>query len=130
MGFDLVAIREGERVARREAVVGEPGGQLLQAHGEERRGEDPVEHGFGRLPAPAAAINVDGAVAEDCRLEERQTADVIEMEVAEKNVDLGRRARPERRAERREAGAGVNDEQAPAAADLNARGMTTELAET
>ena len=129
MGLDPVAVREDQRLAGREAVVGEAGGELVQLHREEGRSEDPVENGLRRLAAPAAAMDVDRAVAEDRRLEERQPADMIEMQVAEEDVDLGRRLRPEGGAERRQARAGVDDEQSRAATDLDAGRVPAELAE-
>ena len=82
MGLDPVAVREGQRVAGRETVVGEAGGELVQVHREKGWGEDPVENGLGRLGVPAAAVDVDRAVAQDRRLEEGQAADVIAMTVS------------------------------------------------
>ena len=68
------------------------------------------------------------ALAEEGRLEEGQPADVIEMKVAEEDVDLVGCARRELVPERGQSGAGVDDEQTLAAADLDARRVPAELA--
>ena len=103
MGLDPVAVREDQRLAGRESVVGEAGGELVQLHRKKGRSEDPVENGLRRLAVPAAAMDVDRAVAQDRRLEEGQPADMVEMKMAEKDVDLGGGARPEGGAERSQA---------------------------
>jgi hypothetical protein len=51
------------------------------------------------------------------------------MKVAEEDIDLGRDVGPEIGAERRETRARIDDEEALAAADLDARRMTAEFNE-
>jgi hypothetical protein len=54
---------------------------------------------------------------------------VVEVEVAEEDIDLARRLGPERHSEPRDAGAGIDDEEPPAAADLQARRVPAEFDE-
>ena len=105
----------------------EAGRQLVETHRKDRRRIDPLERRLGALAAEIAAMGADQPVADERRLEERQAADVIEVEVAEEDVAFLRRVRPELGPERRQAGPGIDDEQTLAAAHLDARRVAAEL---
>ena len=75
-----------------------------------------------------AAIGVDRPFrVEDDRLEERQTRRVVEMQMAQQEVDLFRHLLAVMQPAGIQARAGIDDEQARAAADLQARGVAAEL---
>ncbi len=57
-------------------------------------------------------MGADDPVAEHGGLEERQSADMVEVEMAEEDVDLGGKGRPEGGAEGCDAGPRIHHEQA------------------
>jgi hypothetical protein len=130
MGLDLGAVRERDRLAGLESVMFDAGRQTLEPDGEDRRGEQPVEGRLGALAAEIAAIGPDHPVlAQDGRLEERQAPDMVEMQVAQKNIDVVREAVGVGLAQGRDAGARIDDEQPLAAAHLDAGRASAELHE-
>lgn len=96
-----------------------------------KRGRIKAFQGFlGALPVKIAAERAnDAIVAEKRRLEERQAADVVEVKVAEQDVDGVRRVVAQMRSQRGKAGARIDDEEPVAAADFDARGVAAELGE-
>ena len=130
VGLDLGAVREGQGLAGLETVMLEMRRQMVETDRKERRGVEPVE---GRLGALAAKIAAEGAddtiVAEEGGFEERQAADVIEMEMAEQNIDSFGCGIAQMRAQRRKARSRIDDEKSLAAAHLNTGSMTTEFYE-
>src|SRR3954454_6171640 len=129
LGVDAVPVTEMKRLPALEADILEADRQLVEPHRKDRRRIDPLERRLGALAAEIAAMGADQPIADERRLEERQAADVIEVEVAEEDVALLRRVRPELRPERRQAGPGIDDEEALAAAHLDARRVPAELPE-
>ena len=95
----------------------------------DRRRIDPLERRLGARAVEIAAMGADQPIPDERRLEERQAADVIEVEVAEEDVAFLRRVGPELGPERRQAGPGIDDEEALAAAHLDARRVSAELPE-
>ena len=87
----------------------------------------------GILGALAVEIAAEGAddpfVAEQSGLEEGQPADVIEVEVAEQDVDGVRGVVAQMGAEGCKTGARIDDEKPFAASDFDARGMASEFDE-
>ena len=126
--IDPDAVGEGERLARAEAVMREGTGQHVERDGKERRREQPAEGVLGAGPVEIAAIGVDRAGAvQNRRFEERQTRRVIQMQVAEQQVDILRQALAAVAPEGAEARAGIDHEQTFPAADLQARRIAAEL---
>src|SRR3954447_4338130 len=128
-GVDAVAVAEAKRLPGLEADMLEAGRQLIEPHRKDRRRIDPLERRLGSLAAEIAAMGADQLVPDQRRLEERQAADVIEVEVAEEDVAFLRRVRAELCPQRRQAGPGIDDEEALAAAHLDARRVAAEFPE-
>src|SRR3954453_4931101 len=104
MGGDRASALEAEVFARLEAMVLEARGQLVEPDREQRRGVEAVEGRLGASPAEVAAPGPNDALAQRRGLEERQAADVVEMEVAQEDVDFVRRRFAQGRAQGRQAG--------------------------
>src|SRR3954469_2053668 len=93
---DAVAVAEAERLPGLEADMLEAGRQLVETHRKDRRRIDPLERRLGALTAEIAAMGADQPIPDQRRLEERQAADVVEVEVAEEDVAFLRRVPPAR----------------------------------
>ena len=121
-------IGEIERLAGLEAVMRKGAGKDVQGHREEWRREQAVQGLLRARSVEIAAIGVDRPFrVEDDRLEERQTRRVVEMQMAQQEVDLFRHLLAVMQPAGIQARAGIDDEQARAAADLQARGVAAEL---
>ncbi len=129
-GVDHRAVREGQALAGLEPVMHEAGGEHVEGDREERRREQPVE-GLGRArPVEVAAPGVDLAGrVQHRRLHERQAADMVEVEVAQQQVDPLGQPVAMMDAEGVDAGAGIDHEQPLAAANFHAGGMPAEFHE-
>ena len=130
MRLDDRAVGPFEGLAGLKAAMLEAGGEMVEGDREDRRGEEPVEGLLGVLSVQVAAMGADDALAaEDGRLEERQAADMVEMQMAEEDIDLVGGGVAEFGAEGGDAGAGVDDEEPAAAADFDTGGVTAEFHE-
>src|SRR5215213_8681173 len=130
MGFDPCSVVERDRLARPEAVILETGRKLAEADRKQRRREEPPQGLHGALAVQMAAIGADHALpGEQGRLEERKAADVVEMEVAEEDVDLFGGILPEFAAQGGEAGSRIENEETLAASDLDTRRVRPEFDE-
>ena len=130
MRLDQEPVGEAERLPAPEPDMLEAARQVIEADREQGRRVKAVEHLPGALAVEVAAIGAHEVLAEQDRLEEGQPADMVEMEVAQENVDLGRRMSAHLLAERRQAGSGIDDDEARPAPDLDASRAAAELGET
>jgi len=122
-GAHAHAFGRRQRVAGGEVAVFQRRAEHLRRHGKERRhhelGEHALErHGAAQVPGPQAKA----VLRLEQRLEERQTANVIEMSMRE--IEVGIEARVlERPAEVADAGAGIEEQELLAAAHFDRRGI-------
>jgi hypothetical protein len=123
----LEPVGKAERLAGLEPDMLEAARQLLEADREQGRRVEAVQHLAGALAAEVAAIGAHEPVAAQDRLEERQAVDVVEMQMAEEDIDLVRGLVSHLVAESRQARAGIDDDDTRAAANLDAGRAPSEL---
>src|SRR5215213_5798436 len=100
--------------------------QLVETDREEWGRVKALEHLAGGGPLEVAAVGAHHPAAAKGRLEERQAVYMIEVQMAEQDVDLGGGIVA---VERREAGAGVNDDKPRPAANFDTRSPPPEFRE-
>jgi hypothetical protein len=121
-------VRELQVVSCLEPVMLHRTWQLRQRDRKQGWREQTLERFLGRTAAQIAEMKAYHPVRHQRWPKERQADNVVEMEVAQKNVDLSRRAGSrEFRAELHKAGARIDDEQPRAAPNLDTRRVAAEF---
>jgi hypothetical protein len=121
------AIGKGQRLTGAKAVVLEPRGEFSEADREERWAVKPFQRFLCARPAEIAAPDVDGVPTLQGGLEEGQAPYVVEVEMAEEEIDVLRGSAVQLDAEGCETRSSVDDEEPLPASDLDARGLAAEL---
>lgn len=119
--------RPGVRLAGPKVAELRARAERLDLDWKQRRAHQPSHRAFYtghglKMACPQS----DGAIGRKQRREERQADDVVDMEMAEKDIEqLAGSFEHKRIPERTDAGAGVEDQNLIAAANLHARGVAT-----